>query len=156
MSRAALAGLRELGFSDVMVAVRSPDKARALADDFGCRLIPWDERERVALDMESVLLINATPLGMRGRDQDSSPLPESFWTRLADRGGKACSTVAYDLVYTPVETLFLRQAKSKGFRTIDGLSFFMAQAREQFRLWTGLDMPDDVAAKARELVLSRL
>ena len=46
-----------------------------------------------------------------------------------------------DLVYNPIETEFLRQAKSLGATTFSGLGMLIHQALLQFQLWTGLKTP---------------
>jgi len=71
-------------------------------------------------------------MGMAGKAPDVSPLPKEYWTR---------DQLAYDLVYNPRRTLFLRQAQEAGADTIDGLSMFAAQGAAQFKLWTGLSLP---------------
>ena len=124
-ARAAVAGLAELGVADVGVSARDADKAEALANDFRAVALPWEDRGFA----EAELIVNATPLGMLGERREMSPLPET--ARLGP------GQVAYDLVYNPVDTRFLRQAAAHECRTIDGLSMFINQAAEQFRLWTG-------------------
>jgi 3-dehydroquinate dehydratase/shikimate dehydrogenase len=42
----------------------------------------------------------------------------------------------FDTVYNPAQTLLLKQAESKGAKTIDGISMFVNQAMAQFRLFT--------------------
>lgn len=124
-ARAALAGLKELGVPDVAVTNRTADKAAALAREFGVHQVPWDDRAAGLPE----LLVNTTPLGMKGEREHLSPWPED-----------ACLSpgqVAYDMVYNPQETVFLRQAATHACRTIDGLSMFVHQGAEQFRLWTG-------------------
>jgi len=80
---------------------------------------------------------------MAGKGVDESPLPAGFW-----QSGQ----VAYDLVYNPRETRFLREATAAGAAAIDGLSMFAAQGMAQFKHWTGLELPEeevkDVLAKA--------
>ena len=49
--------------------------------------------------------------------------------------------VAYDIVYNPLRTQFLREAQARGWATISGLEMFFRQGEAQFRLWTGQDMP---------------
>ena len=48
------------------------------------------------------------------------------------------SAVVYDLIYTPAETRFLREARSLGCETINGETMLVAQGAEAFRLWTGV------------------
>ncbi len=157
--RAALAGLRELGISTV-VAARDPAKAAPLAHDFACRIVPWEERVQALACMASLpgscLVINATPLGMHGEHVHASPLPDDAWNvipqgmeRATEQGPESVSTpapiVAYDLVYNPLETRFLAQARAHGRQTLDGLTLFVAQGLAQFRLWTGHTLPLDEA-----------
>lgn len=145
--RAALAGLGKLGMAEVCVSARDAAKAESLAREFGCQTIPWQSREHLLPDLGPVLVINATPLGMAGKFAGQSPLPAL--SRLPVHG----ALVAYDIVYNPLETPFLAAARSRGLTCIDGLDFFVAQGQEQFRLWTGLELP---AAGARELLLGIL
>jgi shikimate 5-dehydrogenase len=49
--------------------------------------------------------------------------------------------LAYDLVYNPFETRFLREAKSAGVPTVGGLAMLISQAMAQFKIWTELDAP---------------
>ncbi|MDR2161970.1 MAG: shikimate dehydrogenase, partial [Desulfovibrio sp.] len=116
VARAILAGLEQAGLRDVTVAARSPDRAAPLVRDFGCRLVPWEERTAVLAALCRGLVVNATPLGMRGPWQEQSPLAPDHWP--ATGGCAACDTV-----YAPPETLFLRQARARGWRAVDGMAF---------------------------------
>lgn len=140
VSRAVLAGLKELGVESVRIANRSPEKARALAEEFGVDFLPWEER----CDVDCDLVVNATSLGMRGAHVDETPYP-----RFGERKG-----LAYDIVYTPKETRFLREAAASGWRTQSGIAMFVEQAREAFRLWTGREMPAAGAYEAVERALA--
>jgi shikimate dehydrogenase len=70
------------------------------------------------------LLVNATPLGMTGFP------PLGF-----DLGFMPPDSIVYDLVYSPVETPLLVEARALGFRTIGGLDMLIAQAAEAFELF---------------------
>ncbi len=139
-SRAVLAGLRDLGVKEIFLTNRTASKAQQLADEFSAVFVPWEERAGCAAD----LLVNSTPLGMKGDNQTKSPWPASHFTP---------GQVAYDLVYNPQQTLFLAQAGEKGLECIDGLSMFVAQAALQFELWTGQQLP---VQGARSLVQQQL
>ncbi|MDQ5845376.1 MAG: shikimate dehydrogenase, partial [Acidobacteriota bacterium] len=91
------------------------------------------------------VVVNATPLGTKGRLVGGTPA-----TAAQLRGAR----LAYDLVYNPTETQFLREARAAGCDTLGGMEMFVAQAAQQFRLWTGLDAPKDVMQKAAEGGLS--
>ncbi|MDD4483989.1 MAG: bifunctional shikimate kinase/shikimate dehydrogenase, partial [Methanoregula sp.] len=77
------------------------------------------------------LVVNATPLGMQ--PDLSSPLR-------ADQLKKEMTV--FDLVYTPPLTPLLRTAQQAGCTTIPGTEVFMYQAKDQFRLFFGIDVPD--------------
>jgi shikimate dehydrogenase len=143
-ARAALAGLREIGLRTVAVCNHNGERARKLADEFEVRHADWEERAACEAD----LVINATPLGMRGAHEGHSPLPPEAFTRR-----HAGPRLAYDLVYTPLTTRFLADAEAAGWQTQDGLAMFIAQAQAQFRLWTGREFSE---ADARTLLLREL
>jgi shikimate 5-dehydrogenase len=90
------------------------------------------------------LVINATPLGMAGQFELETPA-----TAQQLRGAR----LAYDLVYNPVETKFLREAREAGCKTLGGLAMLVAQAEEQFKLWTGAPPPDGVMYEAAKRAL---
>jgi shikimate 5-dehydrogenase len=74
------------------------------------------------------IVINATPLGTRVEHAEQTPATAE------QLGGVR---LAYDLVYNPIETRFLREARDAGCETLSGLEMLIAQAVEQFKLWTG-------------------
>jgi 3-dehydroquinate dehydratase/shikimate dehydrogenase len=133
-ARCALWGLRQQG-ARVCVFARDAQRARTTAEKFGadCR-----ELEDASFDGFD-LVINATPLGTRGEREDETPA-------LADQLGGA--RMAYDLVYNPGDTRFLREARAAGCETTGGLAMLIAQAAEQFKLWTRRDAPLDVMKEA--------
>ena len=100
-----------------------------LAERFGCRWKAWDEFDGITPD----LVVNATPLGMQ--PDTTSPL--------RDDQLKKEMTVC-DLVYTPPVTPLIAAARRAGCATITGTGVFIHQAREQFRLFFGIDVPDTV------------
>ncbi|HVO84990.1 MAG TPA: shikimate dehydrogenase [Syntrophobacteria bacterium] len=105
------------------VANRSPARGRALAQALGCSFISLDELHRVQAD----LLIQTTPVGM-APDDGACPVSEQIL-----KEGMA----VMDIIYNPLETKLLAMARSRGCVTITGLSMFIHQGAEQFRLWTG-------------------
>ncbi|EPR34499.1 Shikimate dehydrogenase [Alkalidesulfovibrio alkalitolerans DSM 16529] len=127
VARAAIAGLQDMDVANVAVSNRDVTRAQGLADEFGCTAVMWDVRGEVDAD----IVINATPLGMKGEFERNSPYDASWFKS---------GMLAYDLVYNPQQTLFLRQAQAAGCTIVDGLAMFLGQAAEQFRLWTGREM----------------
>lgn len=129
-ARAVAAGLRRLGVPRIGVAGRSSEKTGDLAREFGLEPVAWEDRA----DFPAALVVNATPLGMSGRQEGVSPYPAGAW-----KPGR----LAYDLVYNPHETRFLADAARAGAGAVPGLEMFLYQAVEQFCLWTGRVLPDD-------------
>jgi shikimate dehydrogenase len=140
-SRAVVVGLRSLGYRDIVVANRSPAAAEALAADFGLAVEPWERRGDIPAD----LVINTTPLGMKSTYEAETPFPADAFS---GRHG-----IAYDIVYTPLRTRFLRDAENAGWRTVSGLDMFIGQADHQFRIWKGVPLPS-AAAEAVAAVLA--
>jgi 3-dehydroquinate dehydratase/shikimate dehydrogenase len=56
--------------------------------------------------------------------------------------------VVFDMVYNPLETELLKRAKAQGCGVIQGLEMFLAQAAQQFEIWTGETAPASVMEKA--------
>ncbi len=128
-SRAVLAGLKALALPEIRMTARSEDKARILAEEFQVQTLPWAERG----DYQADLLVNATPNGMRGKAENESSYPAYGFA------GK--SALAFDCVYNPMETKFLREAKAAGWDTQSGWGMYIAQAEKTFAAWTGQQLP---------------
>lgn len=125
-SRAVLFGLLDRGIKRVHLANRTVERARALAEQFGPKVVPvgWDG-VRDLLPRAS-LLVNTTSLGMKGQ-----PALE------LDAGLLPSGAVVADLVYVPLQTPLLTAAQSRGLKTADGLGMLLHQAVRGFELWFG-------------------
>lgn len=132
-ARAAAAALVDAG-ARVTVSARRPEQAAEVAELAGCAFAPmppapgsWD------------LLVNASSAGMHPR------VDETPWSDARFDGA-----LVYDLVYNPRETRLLREARQAGCGTLDGLPMLVAQAEQQFTLWTGTPPPPGVMLRAAE------
>ncbi|MFH1420327.1 MAG: type I 3-dehydroquinate dehydratase [Planctomycetota bacterium] len=125
VARAVVAALVGVG-TDVTVYNRTEARARRLAESFGCRHRPWEERAGI----ESSIAVNCTSVGM-WPDVEASPMPEAAF--------QAGMTVL-DTVYRPLQTRMLHDAGRRGCTTVDGLTLFAGQAQRQCRLWTGREL----------------
>jgi 3-dehydroquinate dehydratase/shikimate dehydrogenase len=128
-SRAVVFALLERG-ARVEVFARDPVKASAWSEPLGVSSAPLD----AFASSRAEIVINTTPLGMHGHSEGSSPVPAPV---LRSR------SIAYDLVYNPIETQFIKDARAAGCETISGLEMLIAQGALQFELWTGLKAPID-------------
>lgn len=129
-AHAVCAGLYSLQKKDVVIAGRSTGRHHELARRFGFKAINWEDRYQT----EAVLIINATPLGMKGEFVSQNPYD------FARYPGKNPG-LAYDLVYNPLETLFLANAAVNGWSCLSGLEMFYWQADGQFMHWTRDPLP---------------
>jgi 3-dehydroquinate dehydratase/shikimate dehydrogenase len=134
VARALLWSLRKVG-AHVTVFARDVEQGRVTANQFGtdCQALDGARFDEFAV------VVNCTPLGTRGLSEDQSPA-----TARQLKGAK----IAYDLAYNPAETRFLKEAESAGCECIGGLEMLVAQAVEQFKLWTGRDAPVDTMKAA--------
>ena len=137
-ARAAAFALRAEN-ADVFIAARREAVARKLARSVGAEAVPWENADN--LDVDAV--INATPVGMSPHS-DAHPLDLA---RLRTR-------VVFDMVYFPVETRFLSEARGRGLVTISGLEMLVAQGARQFEIWTGLSAPRALMEQAIRQALS--
>ena len=122
------------------LVARSPARAEALAaslaphDPRGVLAVCAPEDARAAV-RSATLLVNATSAGMHP-DTHATP-----WEADADFGPHQ---FAYDLVYNPHETRFLRDARGHGATTVGGLAMLGSQADRAFQRWTGHAIPREV------------
>jgi 3-dehydroquinate dehydratase/shikimate dehydrogenase len=123
--------------ADATLFGRNAAKIEALAKRFD---VPWLKLEGAQFKDFDVV-INATPLGTAGQFENETPA-----TAQQLRGAR----LAYDLVYNPTETRFLRGASEAGCQTLGGFSMVVTQAAEQFRIWTGAPAPDETMYEAAE------
>jgi shikimate dehydrogenase len=121
--------LMELGAKCLHVQDRDVDCADDLVERLRQEFGP--DRARVCLDVMDILngadgIVNATPMGMASQPQapfDTSQLKPSQWVA--------------DIVYFPLETTLLRDARRMGCATLDGSGMAVHQAAEAFEIFTG-------------------
>jgi shikimate dehydrogenase len=137
--RAIVFALLERGAERVYVANRTFEKAEAFRARFGNRVRPVRWGEVNGLLAGAQLLANATSLGMTGQPEldinVSDLLP---------------SAVVTDVVYVPLETPLLAEARKCRLRTADGLGMLLHQAVRGFSLWFGVR--PETTAELRALV----
>ena len=126
-ARAILYGLIKATEAKILIANRTRARAESLAGVFGPRVevIDWDARN--AALAASGLLVNTTSLGMTGQ----APLE-------IDLAGLPKDAVVADLVYNPLETALLADARARGLKCVDGLGMLLHQAVPGFERWFGV------------------
>ncbi len=128
--------------SAVSIFVRDVERSKELTERFAIQAVRLEGASFQSFD----IVVNTTVLGTPGEFEQRTPAT-------ADQLGGA--RLAYDLVYNPIETRFLREAQTAGCQTLGGLPMFIAQAAEQFRLWTGREAPIEVMQAAAMKALAR-
>lgn len=121
--KAARHALREYGADEIVMVSRNAENG-----------ITYGELENLP-NMDAI--INCTLLGMSPRLDESPVEPHVF----------AKFKAAADMIYNPVETKFLRDAKHGGLKTLNGLPMLVFQGIRSFEIWTGILTPPGVDEK---------
>lgn len=139
-ARAVIAALIEVGVPEIRIANRTRLRAEQLRSDFGAKLVVHDWVHAGEMLQGAGLVINSTSLGMAGKPDLRLPLE-----------ALEAGAVATDLVYTPLMTPFLVEARARGAHVVDGLGMLLHQAAPGFERWFGKRPEVDTAL--REAVL---
>lgn len=126
-ARAVLHALLSRGVTEIRLLNRTRTRADELAQHFGAHVKVFDWEEREAHAQGCGLIVNTTSLGMTGQ----GPLA-------IDLSGAEAGAVVNDLVYSPLETAMLKQARDRGLRSVDGLGMLLHQAVPGFEKWFGV------------------
>lgn len=165
---AAIVACRRLGFQDIAVTSRSWSGREQLAHlpgatrmrKLGARVFSWPSKTSSGHESSdfagwyefvcsATLLIQATSAGMTGAD------PGEAVTTIVPWGDLSRHTLAYDVVYNPPVTPFLRAATTHRLLARGGLGMLVRQAARSIELWTGQSPPLDVLYHAAEQTLAR-
>ena len=146
-ARAAFALLAESRCASVHVLARNPEKAVKVASECGLSARGHLFAPASHALSESILLINATQLGMTGQER----MPSFVFSQL---GELAKGALVFDMVYAPLETDLLAAARRQGIRTSDGLSMLIGQAAVAFGKFFGQSAPREHDAELRALLIA--
>ncbi|MEM9618433.1 MAG: shikimate dehydrogenase [Pseudomonadota bacterium] len=134
-ARGVILAIQSAGVQSILLSNRTRTKAEAIAKDLSVHVADW--RERSGLFEKAELIVNTTSLGMSGQ------LPLEIDAKKLKSG-----TIVADIVYSPLETDLLKQAKACGCEVVDGLDMLMHQAAPGFRAWFGGEVIVDDALRA--------
>jgi shikimate dehydrogenase len=140
-ARAVVAALLDAGVPEVYLSNRTKTRAEALRQEFGVKIQVFDWVQAGNMLEGAATVVNTSSLGMVGKPEMRIPLD-----------GLSSDAVVTDLVYTPLETKLLSEARKKGCTTVDGLGMLLHQAAPGFERWFGVR--PDVDEAARQAVLS--
>lgn len=128
-ARAIGFGLQEKG-ATVILANRTIARGEALARELNCEFYSLEDIKALKVDA----LVNATTVGM-APNVEATLVPRAVLKNVP---------AVMDIVYSPLETRLLREAKQLGCKMVDGTHMLLYQGVAQFELWTGLKAPVDV------------
>jgi len=147
-ARAVVYGLSKAGIREIVIADCFPEKARKIAKDMRKFFKKVDYQAAMAgtSDVKEALqkadvIINATPLGLKS--QDPRVVPEGW---IPHAGAKKIFFM--DLIYNPAVTPFLKTARKKGHRTLNGLGMLLYQGARALEYWTERKAPVSVMRQA--------
>src|SRR5208282_1834661 len=126
-ARAAVFGLQEKG-ADIHILNRTLPTAQKLAREAKAKSVKREQMAKSRFDV----IINASPVGMRGKKAQTLLEPNEINARLV-----------FDLVYNPIDTPLIRAAREKGIAVITGVEMFVHQGARQFEIWTGKPAPEE-------------
>lgn len=135
-ARAVVAALLECGVPELRIANRTRIRADQIKAEFGARVVVYDWAQIGNMLENAATVVNCTSMGMQGTQPLRVPMdalsPDALVT---------------DLVYTPLDTLFLREARARGCTTVDGLGMLLHQAAPGFERWFGVHPQVDDALR---------
>lgn len=139
-ARAVVASLLDSGVKELRIANRTRLRAEQIKAEFGARLVVYDWAQVGNMLEGASTVVNATSLGMDGKQPLRVPLD-----------ALSPGALVTDLVYTPLMTPFLTEAQARGCRVVDGLGMLLHQAAPGFERWFG--QRPDVDDEARRVAL---
>ena len=144
--------IRNFKAGRINIVNRTLQKAESMKEYFSAKmhydtiktyqLVPPDV---VNILRDSKLIINTTSSGMSPEIDDAPTTNEASFGE---------GQIVFDLIYNPIDTKFLKVAKSCGATTLNGLTMFVEQGAQAFELWTGEKMPKEKIYKALKSYLS--
>lgn len=150
--RAVTMALVEGKAATVTISDIDRERADRLVHDLGrqgetiLRTVPPGEENLAAVMKKCQLLVNCTPIGMRhSQAEHDLPIPAELIPARA---------LVFDIIYNPLETRLLAEAKRRGARTLGGLAMLVYQGAASLELWTAVQAPLDVMFKAARKALA--
>lgn len=143
-SRAISTMLAEVGVKSLIISDVLEAKAKELAEYLDVAFVKMNGVELNKAIEKADLLVNATPIGMRPKVNES-PLPNNV---KLPKG-----LLVFDLIYNPAETKLIKIAKAAGCQAVSGLGMLVRQGALAFTLFTGEEAPIEVMRQAAEKAL---
>lgn len=134
----------------VTVVNRTMSKAVSLAEDI--KNVTGFEVKTDISDMDFDIVINTTSAGMKPQE---NALPTDAIDALCDLSFINKRTAVIDMIYNPDETLFLKEARARGAKTLNGLGMLIYQGIIAYELFTDITLPPDMGERIKREVFGR-
>ena len=151
-ARAVVVALIESGAASIAVLNRSAERAQRLVDDLSphaggtwLEALPAAPGSWAKIVPRAQLLVNCTSVGMADSSQDESPVPSGLIRP---------EMLVSDLIYRPLETRLLRDARASGACVLGGLPMLVYQGAASLKIWTGQEAPIDLMLDAARKALA--
>ena len=146
-ARAIIWGLLKAGAAQVTLGVRNVPKVQPVAEYFlnflkegqNLKLFNWNDEGFEEFLKTADILINTTPLGMAPKVDAAPPVK---WEAVKP------GAFAYDIIYTPAKTRFLKDAEAHGCEILNGEEMLAGQGAAAFKLWTDVEPELSVMTEA--------
>lgn len=151
-ARAVAVLLASEGAAEIRIANRTLPKAQQLADEvkgyFPHSFIRAATYESLgALEGDGYLAIQATSVGLHPHEEDVVVETEAFYQKL---------DTAYDLIFNPGETRFMKLAAKAGAKAYNGLKMLLYQGISAYELWNQVAVPEELAGEIYERLKAEL
>ena len=137
-ARAAAIAFCQIGVSEIDFYARNIINASKmvnfLRENFKSTKFNLKQMQSLKDLSDSKMLVNSTPIGMRGKAMGTSPLEEEIIKTLPKT--QTFTATVYDIVYNPLKTELLKLAQKNGYKTITGIDMFVHQGAKAFEIWT--------------------
>jgi shikimate dehydrogenase len=139
-ARGAASALLQAGAAEVWLVNRTLARAEAIGAALGAKIRVFEWARLAQALAGAGCVINATSLGLSGRDPLAIPLDSL-----------PNDAVVMDMVYNPLRTVFLARARARGLTIVDGLAMLIGQAAPSFEAFFGRPPPADVDVRGLAL-----
>ncbi len=126
-ARAILVALQHRGLGRITLLNRTRETAATMAAEIGGNIVGGGLNDFASAAPSAGLLINTSSVGLHGTRFEA-----------LDLGLLPQKALVTDIVYSPLETPLLADAKALGLRTVDGLGMLLHQAVPGFEAWFGV------------------
>ena len=111
--------------------INASNMVNFLRDKFPNVKINLKQMQSLSNLSDTYMLVNSTPIGMRGKAMGMSPVEKDVIKTLPQGAS------VYDIVYNPLKTELLQIAKKNNYEIITGVDMFVHQGAKAFEIWTG-------------------